>query len=137
MITHLELDILECEVKWALGKITLKKASGGDGILADLFQILKYDALQVLHLICQKIWKTQQWPQDWERSVFILITKKCNAKECSDYPICLNFTINQFSEADCSPSNNTYKYFNMAALAVFTDHAAWAEDPNSELQSNP
>ena len=99
----------------------MNKASGGDGILAELFQILKDDAL---HSICQQIWKTQQWPQDWKRSVFIPIPKKCNVKECSDYPICLNFTINQFSEADCSPSNSTYKYFKMAALAVFTDLAA-------------
>ena len=121
VITHLEPDILECEVKWTLGSITMNKASGGDGILAELFQILKDDAL---HSICQQIWKTQQWPQDWKRSVFIPIPKKCNVKECSDYPICLNFTINQFSEADCSPSNSTYKYFKMAALAVFTDLAA-------------
>ena len=119
--THLATDILECEIKWALGSITMNKASGGDGILAELFQILKDDAL---HSICQQIWKTQQWPQDWKRSVFIPIPKKCNVKECSDYPICLNFTINQFSEADCSPSNSTYKYFKMAALAVFTDLAA-------------
>ena len=85
VITHLEPDILECEVKWALGSITTNKASGGDGIPAELFQILKYEAVKVLHSICQQIWKTQQWPQDWKRSVFIPIPKKGNAKECSDY----------------------------------------------------
>ena len=85
MITHLEPDILECEVKWALGSITMNKASGGDGIPAEPFQIIKDDAVKVLHSICQQIWKTQQWPQDWERSVFIQIPKKGNAKECSNY----------------------------------------------------
>ena len=79
MIPHLEPDVLECEVKWALGSIT-NKASGGDGILVELFQILKDDAMKVLHSICQQIWKTQQWPQDWKRSVFIPIPKKGNAK---------------------------------------------------------
>ena len=82
VITHLEPDILECQVKWALGNITTNKASGGDGIQVELFQILKDDAVKVLHSICQQIWKTQQWPQDWKRSVFILISKKGNAKEC-------------------------------------------------------
>ena len=82
VITHLEPDILECEVKWALGNITMNKVSGSDGIPAELFQILKDDALKVLHSICQQIWKTQQWPQDWKRSVFISISKKGNAKEC-------------------------------------------------------
>ena len=85
MITHLEPDILECEVKWALGSITKNKASGGDGIPAQLFQILKDDAVKVLHSICQQIWKTQQWSQDWKSSVFIPIPKKSNAKECSNY----------------------------------------------------
>ena len=85
MITHLEPDVLECEVKWALGSITTNKASGGDGIPVELFQILKDDALKVLHSICQQIWKTQQWPQDWKRSVFIPIPKKGNAKECLNY----------------------------------------------------
>ena len=84
-INHLEPDILECEVKWALGSITMNKASGGDGIPAELFQILKVDAVKVLHSICQQTWKTQQWPQDWKRSVFIPIPKKGNAKECSNY----------------------------------------------------
>ena len=85
MITHLEPDILECEVKWALGSITTNKASGGDGILIELFQLLKDDAVKVLHSICHRIGKTQQWPQDWKRSVFIPIPKKGNAKECSNY----------------------------------------------------
>ena len=85
VITHLEPDILECEVKWALESITTNKASGGDGIPVELFQILKNDAMKVLHSICQQIWKTQQWPQDWKRSVFISIPKKGNAKECSNY----------------------------------------------------
>ena len=85
VITHLEPDILECEVNWALESITTNKASGGDGIPVELFQILKDDAVKVLHSICQQIWKTQQWPQDWKRSVFIAIPKKGNAKECSNY----------------------------------------------------
>ena len=85
MITHLEPDILECEVKWALESITTNKASGGDGIPVELFKILKDDAVKVLHSICQPIWKTQPWPQDWKRSVFIPIPKKGNVKECSNY----------------------------------------------------
>ena len=85
LITHLEPDILECEVKWALESITRNKASGGDGIPVELFQILKDDAVKVLHSICPQIWKTQQWPQDWNRSVFIPIIKKENAKEWSNY----------------------------------------------------
>ena len=84
VITHLEPDILECEVKWALGSITTNKASGGDGIPVELFQILN-DAVKVLHSVCQHIWKTQQWPQDWKRSVFIPIPKEGNAKEYSNY----------------------------------------------------
>ena len=85
MITHLEPDILEFKVKWALGNITTNKVGGGDGIPDELFQILKDGAVKVLHSICQQIWKTQQWPQDWKRSVFIPIPKKGNAKECSSY----------------------------------------------------
>ena len=85
MVTHLQTDILKCEVKWALGSITTNKAIGGDGIPAELFQILKYDAVKVLHTICQQIWKTQQWPQDWKRSVFIPTPKKGSAKECLNY----------------------------------------------------
>ena len=85
MITHLEPGILECEVKWAIGSIATNKASGGDGIPFELFQILKDDAVKVLHSICQQIWKAQQWPKDWKRSVFIPVPKKGNAKECSNY----------------------------------------------------
>ena len=85
MITRLEPDILECEVKWTLGSITMNKASGSDGISVELFQILKEDTVKVLHSICQQIWKTQQWPQDWKRSVFIPIPKKGNAKERSNH----------------------------------------------------
>ena len=86
MITYLQADILECEVKWALGSITMNKTSGGDGIQAELFKVLKDDTVKVLHSICQKIWKTQQWPQDWKRSLFIPIPKKgSNAEECSNY----------------------------------------------------
>ena len=85
VITHLEPDILECEVKWALGSITMNKANGSDGIPVELFQILKDDAAKVLHSICQQIWKTQQWPQDWKSSVFIPIPKKDKVKECSNY----------------------------------------------------
>ena len=85
VITHIDPDILECEVKWALERITTNKDSGAEGIPAELFQILKDDAVKVLHLICQQIGKTQQWPQDWNRSVFIPIPKKGNAKECSNY----------------------------------------------------
>ena len=93
MITHLEPDILECKVKWALGRITMNMSSGGDRIPAELFQILKDDAVKVLHSICQQIWK-KQWPQDWKRSVFIPISRKGNAKECSNY-----FTIALISHA--------------------------------------
>ena len=85
VITHLEPDILESKVKWALGSITTKKASGSAGILVELFQILKDDAVKVLYSICQQIWKTQQWPQDWKKSVFIPIPKKGSAKQCSNY----------------------------------------------------
>ena len=84
-ITHLEPEILKCDIKWALGSITANKASGGDGIPADLFQILKDDAAKVLHLVCQQTWKTQQQPQDWKRSILVPIPKKSNAKECSNY----------------------------------------------------
>ena len=84
VITHLESDILECEVKWALGSITMNKASRGDGFPVELYQILKDDAVKMLHSTCQQIWKSQQWPQDWKRSVFIPVSKKGNAKECSN-----------------------------------------------------
>ena len=85
VITHLEPDILECEVKWDLGSIITNKGSGGDGIPAKLFQILKNDAVKMLHSVCQQVWKTQQWSQDWKRSIFIPIPKKGNAKECPNY----------------------------------------------------
>ena len=97
MITHLEPDILECEVKGALGSITANKASGGDEIPVELFQILKDDAVKVLHSMHQQIWKTQQWPQDWKRSIFIPIPKKANAKECSNY--CIIAIISHTSKA--------------------------------------
>ena len=85
VITHLEPDVLEWKVKWALGRITMSKAGGGDGIPAELIQILKDDAVKVLHSICQQIWKTQPWPEDWKRLVFIPIPEKGNAKKCSNY----------------------------------------------------
>ena len=96
VITDLELDILEYEVKWALGSITMNKASGGDGIPVELFQILKGDAVKVLYSICQQMWKTQQWPHDWKRSVFIPIPKKSSDKECSNY--CIIALISQASK---------------------------------------
>ena len=85
VVPHLETDILECKVKWALGNIAMNKARGGDGIPAELFQILKYDAVKVPHSMCKQIWKPQQWPQDWKDSVFIPVPKKSNAKELSNY----------------------------------------------------
>ena len=85
VVTHLEPDILECKVMWALGSITMNKASGGEGIPVELFQILKNDAVKVLHSICQQLWKTQQWPLNWKRLVFIPIPQKGSAKECSNY----------------------------------------------------
>ena len=112
VISHLEPDILDCEVKWALGSITVNKASGGDGIPVELLQILKDDGVKVLHLICQQIWKTQQWPQDWKRSVFIPIPKKGNAKECSNY-----HTISLFSHA----SKEIVKIFQ-ARLQQYMNH---------------
>ena len=102
VIIHLEPDILECEDKWALGNITRNKASGGDGIPVELFQILKDYTVKVLHSICQQIWKTPQWPQDWKRSVFIPTPKKGNAKECSNYRIIA--LISHTSNVQNSPS---------------------------------
>ena len=111
MITHLEPDILECEVKWALGSITKNKASGGDGIPVELFQILKGDAVKMLHSICQQVWKAQQWPQDWKRSVFIPIPKKGNAEECSNYHtiavISHSSKVSKFSKFSKSGFSNT------------------------------
>ena len=97
VITHLEPDILECKVKWALDSITRNRVSGGDGIPVELFQMLKDDAVKVLHSICQQIWKTQQWPQDCNMSVFFPIPKKGNAKECSYY--CIIALISHASKA--------------------------------------
>jgi len=99
---HLEPDILECEVKWGLGSITTNKASGGDGIPVEVFQILKYDVVKVLHSICQQIWKTQQWLQDWKRSVFIPIPKKGNTKECSNYHTIALISHTSFIRSDAS-----------------------------------
>ena len=108
VITHLEPDILECKVKWALGSITMNKASSrGDGIPTELFQILN-DAVKVQHSICQQIWKTQQWPQDWKRSVFIPILKKGNAKECSNYRTMALISV-QFSRSVTSDSLRSHK----------------------------
>ena len=115
MITHLEPDILECEVKWALESITMNKASGGDGIPVELLQILKDDSVKVLHSICQQIWRTQQWPQDWKRSVFIPIPKKGNAKECSNYR-----TIALISHA----SKVMLKVLQ-ARLQQYVNHSSW------------
>ena len=104
VITHLGSDFLGCKVKWALESITMKKASGGDRISVELFQILKDDTVKVLQSICQQIWKTQQWPQGWKRSVFIPVPKKGNAKECSNYcTVALKSTLEQ-SNAQNSPS---------------------------------
>ena len=134
MITHIEPDILECEVKWALQRIITNKASGGDGIPVELFQILEDDAVKVLHSICQQIWKTQQWPQDWKRSIFIPIPKKGNAKECSNYS-----TIGLISHASkvmlkiSKPgfSNTLTMNFHMFKL-VFEK----AEEPESKLPTS-
>ena len=122
MITHLEPDILECEVKWALESITMNKTSGGVGIPVELFQILKYDAVKVLHSLCQQIWKTQQWPQAWKMSVFIPVPKKGNAKECSNYHT--NALISHASkEKAMAPHSSTLAW-----------KIPWAEEPG-RLQS--
>ena len=104
VITHLEPDILESEVKWALGSITTNKASRGDGIQVELFQILKDDSVKVLHSICQQIWKTQQWPQDWKRSIFILVLKKGNEKGYTNYPTIVLISHDVY----CHPAYLTY-----------------------------
>ena len=104
MITHVEPDILECEVKWVLGTITINKASGGDGIPVELFQILKYDAVKVLHSIRQQIWKTQQWSQDWKKSVFMPIPKKGNGEECSNYQTIALVSVQFSSVAQLCPT---------------------------------
>ena len=115
MITHIEPDTLECEVKWALGSITMNKASGGVGIPVELFQILKDDA--VLHSICQQIWKTQQWPQDWKRTVFIPIPKRGNAKECSNY--CMIALISHASKAMLKILQATLQQYVNLELQMF------------------
>ena len=110
VITHIQPDILECEVKWALGSITMNKASKGDGIAVELFQILKDNPVKVLHSICQQIWKTQQLPQDWKRSAFIPIPKKGNAKECSNYhTIALIWRIPGMAEPGGLPSMGSHR----------------------------
>ena len=120
VITHLEPDILECEVKWALGNITMNKARGDDGIPAKLFQILKDDAMKVLHTICQQIWTTQQGPQDWKRSVFISIPKKGNTNECSNY--CTNALISHASKVMLKIlQGRLQKYANRELLDVQTE----------------
>ena len=130
MITNLEPDILECEVKWALESITTKKASGGDGIPAELFQILKDDAVKLLYSICQKIWKTQQWPQDWKRSVFIPIPKKSNAKECSNkYTISFILHASKYSKFSKQGFNRTWAVNSQRFKLVLEK----AEEPEIKL----
>ena len=135
MITHLEPDILECEVKWASGSITMNKASGGDGIPVELFQILKDDDVKVLHSICQQIWKTQQWPQDWKRSVFIPIPKKGNAKECSNCR-----TIVLISHASKVMLKilqaRLQQYMNCANFQMFKQILEKAEEPEIKLPTS-
>ena len=134
MITHLQPDILECEVKWALGSITTNKTSGGDGIPAELCQILKDDAVKVLHLIYQQIWKTQQWPQDWKRSVFTPISKQGNAKECSNY--CTIALISHASK-ECSkfskPGFNSTRTENFQMFKLDLEKA---EEPETKLPTS-
>ena len=137
MITHLEQEILECEVKWALGSITTNKASGGDGIPAELFRILKDDAVKVLNSICQEIWKTQQWPlkKDWKRSVFIPIQKKGNAKECSNYS-----TIALISHASKVHSKFSKSGFNSmwtVNFQMFKLDLEKEEEPEIKLPTSP
>ena len=136
MITHIHLepDILECEVEWAIGSITMNKASGGDGIPVELFQILKDDAMKVLHSVCQQIWKTQQWPQDWKRSVFIPIPKKGNAKECSNY--CTIVLISHASKIMLKiPQARLQQYVN-CELPEFKMVLEKAEEPEIKLPTS-
>ena len=124
VITHLVPDILECEVKWALESISMNKASGGDGIPVELLQILRDDAVKVLHSICQQIWKTQQWPQDWKRSVFIPIPEKGNAKECSNYhTIAL---ISHASRAAVAQSGRSKVYTSALSLPLDSSQGLWS-----------
>jgi len=122
VITNLEPSILECEVKWALGSITMNKASGGDGILIELFQILTDDAVKVLHSICQQMWKTQQWPQDWKRSVFIPIPKKGNAKECSNHQT-MHSSVKIWNSSIRIPSPPLALFIVMLPKAHLTSHS--------------
>ena len=131
VITHLEPDILECEVKWALGSITTNKASGGDGIPVELFQILKDDAMKVLHSICQQIWKTQQWLQDWKRSVFIPIPKKGSAKECSNY--CTMTLISHTSEVMLKILQARLQQYMNRNFQMFKLDLEKAEEPEIKL----
>ena len=134
MITDLEPDILECEVKWVLRSITTNKASGGDGIPVELFQILKDHAEKVLHSICQQIWKTQQWPQDWKRSVFIPIPKKGNAKECSNY--CTIALISHASKVMLKILQARLQQYVNRELPVFKLVLEKAEEPEIKLPTS-
>ena len=133
MLTHLEPEILECEVKWALGTIITKKASGGNGIPIELFQILKDDAEKVLYSICQQIWKTQQWPQDWKRSVFIPIPKKSNAKECSNRTIVL---ISHASKVMLKVLQARLQQYVSRELPVFTIDLEKTEEAETKLPTS-
>ena len=134
VITHLEPDILECEVKWALESITTNKAIGGDGIPVELFQILKDDAVKVLHSICKEIWKTQQWPQDWKRSVFIPISKKGNAKEFSNY--CTIALISHASKVMLKILQARLQQYVNRELPIFKLDLEKAEEPEIKLPTS-
>ena len=134
MITHLEPEILECEVKWALGSITMNKASGGDGIPFELLQIIKDDAMKVLHSICQQIWKTQQQSQDWKRPVFIPIPKKGNAKECSNY--CTIARISHASKIMLKFSKPGFNRMRTVNFLMFKLDLEKAEEPEIKLPTS-
>ena len=134
MITHLEPDFLKCEVKWAIESITMNKASGVDGIPVELFQILKDDAVKVLHSICQQIQKTQQWPQDWKRSVFITIPKKGNAKECSNY--CIIALISHASKVMLKILQARLQQYMNHELPKFKLVLGKAEEPETKLPTS-
>ena len=134
MITHLEPDMLECEVKWALGSITTNKASRSDGIPVEPSQIVKDDAVKVLHSICQQIWKTQQWPQDRKRSVFILIPKKVNAKECSNY--CTIALISHASKVNLKILQARLQQYVNCELQMFKLDLEKAEEPGIKLPTS-
>ena len=134
MITHLEPDILECEVKWALGNITTNKTSGGDSIPVELFQILKGNAVKVLHSVYQQIWKTQQWSQDWKRSVFIPIPKEGNAKECSNY--CTTALISHTSKGMLKFSQPGFNSIRTVNFQMFKLDLEKAEEPDIKLPTS-